>query len=333
MKAPGAVPGRVGKCPRCGSLLKVPDDSPPGAPPPPAGPIVVTAAPGPPAFHKPRTSRPRGSVPREKSDGLVPPPKVAESRFVDSISYPLWNASGIALLIFMPPLLWFATSPMIALLSSLGTDNPVTLLGLVLLVPPMLLMLAVGGYILLFLGQVLVSSALGEVLLPRSPGWDLTEIGQGLGRWFWALIVGGAVGGLPATVYWIWCGPIDLLDRIVLLDLILPGMAYAQMALLATLIHESPLAANPVTVTRAILRLGWSYCAACAESGVFLIVLVGWFAGMLRIQHVLIQSLACWAFWLVALYAALVTLRRLGLYCYRNAIILEWFPDRTRRAR
>ena len=27
LKAPGAVPGRVGKCPRCGSFLKVPDAS------------------------------------------------------------------------------------------------------------------------------------------------------------------------------------------------------------------------------------------------------------------------------------------------------------------
>ena len=68
----------------------------------------------------------------------------------------------------------------------------------------------------------------------------------------------GRSGGLPALVYWITCGEVDLFDRIVLVDLIVPGLAYAQMALLATLIHESPLAANPVTVTRAIrpARLG-----------------------------------------------------------------------------
>lgn len=333
MKAPGAVPGRVGRCPRCGSLLKVPEASPADPPVPPAGSIAVPPTPAPATYIKRRSRSRPGPLPRVKSDGLVSPPKIAETRYVDSLTYPLWNASGIGLLAFMPPLLWFCTSPLFAILPTVASEGDFTLIGVIFLAPQLLLLLAVGGYILLFLGQVLVTSALGEVHQPRSPGWDMTEITGGLGRWFWAVAVGLTVRGLPALVYWISCGDVDLFDRIVLVDLLLPGMAYAQMALLAALIHESPLAANPVTVTRAILKLGWSYLAPCAETAAVVVVLAGMFGGLLRIRSPLGQTVACWAFWLVAFYASMVLLRRLGLYCYRNAVVLDWFPERTRAAR
>jgi hypothetical protein len=138
--------------------------------------------------------------------------------------------------------------------------------------------------------------------------------------------------GRRSLTYWITCGEIDLFDKIVLVDLLLPGMAYAQMGLLATLIHESPLAANPVTVTRSIIRLGWSYVAPCAETAAIVVVMSGLFAGVLRIKDPIGQSVACWLFWLVALYVSMVLLRRLGLYCYRNAVVLDWFPERSRPA-
>jgi hypothetical protein len=331
MKAPGAVPGRVGKCPRCGSFLKVPEG--PSAEPVTA-PEAVPNAPGarPATFVKHRSRGRQAAAPRGKSDGFVSPPRMAETRYVDSLLYPLWNASGIALLAFMPPLLWFCTAPMFVVLGTMDKAG-INVLGFIFLVPQLLLMATVGGYILLFLGQVLVTSSLGEVAQPRSPGWDISEISEGLGRWFWALIIGGVIGGLPALTYWITCGEVDLFDKIVLVDLLLPGMAYAQMGLLATLLHESPLAANPVTVTRSIIRVGWSYIAPCAETGAVLVVMTGFFSGVLRIKNPIGQSVACWLFWLVALYVSMVLLRRLGLYCYRNAVVLEWFPERSRSAR
>ncbi|WP_435006392.1 hypothetical protein P12x_003966 [Tundrisphaera lichenicola] len=206
------------------------------------------------------------------------------------------------------------------------------MVGLLFAIPQLILFLAVAGYILLFLGQVLITSALGEVSQPRSPGWDLIEIGVGLGRWFWALIIGGLVGGLPALTYWIGCGEVDLMDRIVLIDLLVPGMAYAQMALLASLIHESPLAANPATVYRAIRRLGWTYFKPCLETSAYVVIVTGLFAGMLRIRGDLAQSIACYLFWVVSFYASMVLLRRLGLFCFRNAVVLDWYPDRTRHA-
>ena len=323
LKTPGAVPGRVGKCPRCGSMLKVPD-----------APTVVIDDPPPITTRKTFAGNP---VPRQKRRrpepggqrlGIFSPPVTLETRFVDSLGYPFWNSTGISILIFMPPALWITTAMVLAVMPMLRSNLGFSLIGVVLLTPVLLLSLAVIGYILLFLGQVFVTSALGELNQPRPPGWELGEIARGLSRWFWALLIGGVIGFMPPLIYWIYCGEVDLLDRIVLFDLIAPGMAYAQMALLACLMYDSPLAANPVTVIRAILRVGWPYFMPCLLTGVTMLVLGMLFSTMLSITEPFAQTFACWAFWVVALYAVMVLLRRIGLFCYKHAVILEWFPER-----
>ena len=328
LRLPGAVPGRVGKCPRCGSMFKVPEPAERPAKTNPTEPPDGRAT-----FIKDRVRKREERVARKAgSDGFVSPPSIAETRLRDSLLYPLWNASGLGILAFMPAGLWFATVPLFALLPAFRSNTALSLIGLVLLIPQFLLLFVVGGYTLLFLGQVLVTSSLGEVAQPRSPGWSLSAIGEGLGRWSWALLVGGVVGGMPPLLYWINCGDVDWLDQVVLVDLVIPGLAYAQMALLAALIFESPLAANPFTVVRAIRRVGWAYVGPCVMSGSTIIVLVGFFMAVLQIRDSLGQTVAYWAFWFVVIYSAMVVLRRLGLFCYRHAVVLEWFPDRSRPA-
>ncbi len=230
----------------------------------------------------------------------------------------------------MPAGFWFATVPLFALVPTFRSGSPFSLLGLILLVPQFLLLFVVAGYTLSFLGQVLVTSALGEVAQPRAPAWSLSTISGELGRWFWSLAIAVGVGGMPTLVYWINCGDVDWLDRVVLVNLIVPGLAYAQMALLAALIYESPLASNPFTVIRAIRRIGWAYVGPCVMTGSVLLMLVGGFVAVLQISDPLGQTMAYWAFWLVAIYASIVVLRRLGLFCYRHEVVLEWFPERTR---
>ena len=326
LRLPGAVPGRVGKCPRCGTLIRVPGPIETREPAEPGGPAGSRGT-----FIKGRSRKRRGQVGSVSlSDGFVSPPVVAETQFRESVLYPLWNVSGLAILAFMPAGFWFGTVPLFALVPMYRSGSPFSLLGMILLVPQLLLLIVVTGHTLQFLGQVFVSSALGEVALPRSPEWSLSAIGEGLGRWSWALLIGATVGGMPAMLYWINCGDVDWLDRIILVDLIIPGLAYAQIALLASLMYESPLAANPVTVIRAIRRVGWAYVAPCVMSGSTVVVLVGLFLAILHVRDPAGQTVAYWAFWVLALYAAMVVLRRLGLFCYRHAIVLEWFPDRTR---
>ena len=69
----------------------------------------------------------------------------------------------------MPFGLWIASVPLFALIPALAGGSAFSVLGLILLIPQLLLAFFVGGNTLRFLGQVLVTSSLGEVAQPRSP--------------------------------------------------------------------------------------------------------------------------------------------------------------------
>lgn len=332
LRAPGAVPGRVGKCPRCGSLFRVPE--PPPEPPPTLSTTTATAATsGPGAFRQPRgQERSASRRPSVRTDGLVRGPGRGASWLADSVTYPLRNASGIGVLIFLPPLLWLTTALALLVKSVLLSGVVFMVIGVVLLAPLILLAGVTAGYACSFLGEVLISSAAGAAEQPRAPEWDVFALGGVLVRWSASLAVAGVVGGGPAVAYWIRCGAIDTFDRIVLVDLLLPGLAYAQMGLVAALMRGTPLAANPLTVGRAIARVGWGYVGPCVLTAGVVVVLVGGLDRVLRLASPVVQAVACWLFWVVALYALMVVFRYLGLFCHRHAARLCWFPRRPKVA-
>jgi hypothetical protein len=330
LKADGAVPGRVGRCPSCGARFRVPGATPrPAAPAPATDEVLPERAPvGPSAFVS--SSGRAASAPQR--DGLILPPERPETRLRDTLLYPLWGSTGLGLLAFFPPALWLTSLPMVGAGSVLLSDNlaDTTRFGVMFLLPVVPCFALVLGYALLFLGRVLVSSALGEVQHPRWPGWDLDEMTRGVGRWFWAVVIGVVVGGFPALVYWLYCGDIDPLDVIVFAELLAVGAVYAQMALLASILHDDPLAANPITVVRAILRIGWGYARPCLVSGFAVAPCVLAFVGLFKISQPQLAGLAFWAFWVMTLYLAMVALRVLGLCYHRHARALGWFRDRPR---
>src|SRR5262249_53013012 len=149
-------------------------------------------------------------------------------------------------------------------------DWALGLLVVPVLVPMVFSFVMTFGYALLFLGHMLVASALGENDHPRWPEWHPSDIAEGAGRWFWAGLFGAVLGGIPLVIYWMHCGDIDWLDWVVFLDLIVLAVAYAQMGLAAALLHDSILAANPVTVIQAIFRIGWAYLRPCLVAAVAL---------------------------------------------------------------
>ena len=67
-------------------------------------------------------------------------------------------------------------------------------------------------------------------IIRRRPDWELDEMFRGIGRWFWAFLVGGVVGGFPTVAYWLYCGDIDVVDAIILTELAAVGAVYAQVA-------------------------------------------------------------------------------------------------------
>jgi hypothetical protein len=263
---------------------------------------------------------------------LIRPPERLERRLRESLVYPFWGETGIALLAVMPPFLWLTSLPtisMVAVLLAEGLSDS-TRLGVVFLSPIALGFGLVVSFTLLYLGRVLVSSALGEVDHPRWPSWDLHEMFRGITRWFWAAVAGIGIGFVPAVAYWIACGDLDPLDIVVLVELLAMGAVYAQMALLASILHDDPLGANPVTVVQGIFRIGWSYARSCLVSGAALALAIAAFVVVFRISQPFLAALGLWAFWVLALYLAMVALRVLGLCYHERCRALGWFRERPR---
>jgi hypothetical protein len=325
LRAPGAIPGRVGRCPDCGAELRVPDASP-------SRNLEQDSAPAtrPPRRKKAR-KRPTAPASTEVWDGLIRAPQRPETHLWTSLLYPFWGATGIALLVFLPPVLWLFSMPGVSLIAAALNGQSVMGIGWLLLGLPSTMGVAVVlGYALLYLGRVLVSSALGEVHHPRWPDGSPGEIARGFGRWFWALLVGGVSGGFPAVAYWVYCGDIDTFDVIVLSELVALGAVYAQMALLASILHDDPLGANPITVLRALRRVGWDCLRPSLVTGFALVLAAGATALLFAIEYPLLAAVTLWAFWVFLLYEAMVVLRVLGLFYFRHARTLGWFHDRPR---
>jgi hypothetical protein len=251
------------------------------------------------------------------------------------LAYPLSDGPGVGLLVIFPPCLWLLSLPVfdvIALVDPFEKGNwALGLLVLPVFLPLLFSFSMTFGYVLLILGQMLVASALGEDDHPRWPEWHPHEISEGLVRWLWAGLFGLALGGFPLVVYWVHCGPVDRFDRVVCAELVILGVGYAQMALAASLLHDSLIAANPYTVLRAIVRIGWDYVQPCLVSGVALLLVAGasW-AVLFEMSSFRLAALGLWAFWVFGLYAAMVALRMLGLTYHQHSHELLWFLDRPR---
>lgn len=331
LKAVGAVPGRVGKCPACGGLLRVPDDD---TAPHPSQANLLESGLRPSTFStrpaRETTKTKRENAPRRPWSVLAPPPS-PESGVLQSLLYPLWADSSIALLVFLPPVFWFASIPLLTLIAAWAARGPVGgLVALLSLLPTGLILLSAGGYVLLYLGRVLIASAVGEIHPPRWPDWDISEMIRGLSRWVWAVLIGATLGGLPAVAYWMYCGDVDPLDAIILTELVAVGAVYAQVALLASILHDDPLGANPITVGLAIWRTGRGCLPPSLLIGTFVTLAAGGIAVLLEVENPPLAALGYWAYWVFLLYGAMVAMRVLGLYYHRHARLLGWFRERPR---
>jgi len=237
----------------------------------------------------------------------------------------------------MPPLLFALSLPVfdwIALVDPLQRgDWALGLLALPIFLPLLFSFTMTLGYTLLILGQMLVASAMGETDQPNWPEWNPETITEGLARWIWAALFGIALGGFPTVLYWIYCGSIDWFDRVIFADLIILGAGYAQMGLAAALLHETLVAANPITVVIAMVRIGWDYVVPSLVTGVG-VMLSGaalWVV-LFRIPSIRLAALGLWGFWIFALYAAMVSIRMLGLTYYAHSDALAWFRFRPKWA-
>jgi hypothetical protein len=278
---------------------------------------------------------------RADRDGPINPLRWRHPRVAPSVGecliYPLNDGPGLGLLVLLPPILWLLSLPIfdiVAVLQPLTkSDWALGLLIVPVLIPVFFSFSMMFGYALLFLGHVLVSSAMGEIDHPRWPEWHPADIAEGICRWFWAGLFGVLIAGIPVVFYWLHCGDIDWFDWVIFAELVMVGAGYGQMALAASLLHENIIAANPLTVVSAILRLGWDYLRPClVASAALMLVGLGVWGLLYKMPMMWMEALALWAFWVFVLFTAMVTLRMLGLTYHAHALDLSWFRRRPKWA-
>jgi len=256
---------------------------------------------------------------------------------MECLLYPLSDGPGLGLMVLFPPFLFLLSLPVFDLIAVLEpmtkSDWALGLLVVPVFIPLLFSFGSVVTYVLIFLGRVLVASALGENDHPHWPELSAEDLSEGLARWIWAFLMGGSLGMTPAAMFWMLFGSIDWPTLAIFGALLFLGVGFAQMALAASLVRESLTEANPVTVVVGVYRMGWAYLAPTVVASVAALLTVLFIYSLLfRMSRMWMEAVALWAFWVYAVYTGMVVLRMLGLTYYAHGMDLYWFRRRPRWA-
>lgn len=338
LKAPGAVPGRVGRCPACGGTLRVPDavvsDPEPLPDSEPLPGYALGNPVSPPRMESPRPVARRKKRPADSEApldrGLVRPPSSAESSVWTSLAFPLWGSAGIAMLAAMPPFFWITSLLSLGLIPNyvIGQDD-VMVMGALTMVAPMLAIGLLGsGYLGIFLERILIDAAAGEVVHPRMPSWALGRMIVNVWRLGAALAIGCAPMAAGASFYVQGLDAVQAYHWVLIALAMAPGLVYAQFALASVALRDSVLAANPGTVLGSLAR------APGAAVGLAIGLLVPTTLAILLAVALFIIGkdfsgnlavLLTYAFWLAIVYGSMVSARVLGNFCRTHRRALGWY--------
>ena len=340
MKAKGATPGRVGRCPECGRTLVVPEESGPKVPPE-AGPIERGYGLTPtyrPSAVKASEKRPRRPVAEPKAataTATAEPSRSVEPWWLPDLLFPLRGAEGLMIVLMLGLAGWVAGTLIpelclgfVADASKMDATPMGWLVSLIAGLPALALGLFAVAYALQYLGRVVISAAIGEVVPPRPPDRNFDGLSEGLGPWLVWLACGASVGLGPLAIYMALRGEGGANGLVVGLLLVV-GLPYALMSLLMTLMHDGGWP-RPGGVVAALARFPVGFLGVVAVEAVLGGVVVGAFAALLALRErsfwaYLPLMLPCWC---LAQWSAIVGMRALGVFYHHHAATLRWHREK-----
>ena len=241
-----------------------------------------------------------------------------ETYWYECLSYPF---RGLPLVLGLALALTAMTAFFVLIIPQALAETPVDLrlfpVAIAFLAP-----LGVMAYMCGFLDCVLASAADGESRYVRWPGRNLTLISRSFFAWVLAALCVPAPLAVIGFYYWLYCGDLQVVDWIILIELGVFGAGYWLLAVLAVSRGERLRDLNPARVVELAEKLGWRSLAAAAMAGLLFLghgFLAYWATGMLHDEIVLGLLLALFC-WVSFMYWATFLFRVLGMWCYRRNI-------------
>jgi hypothetical protein len=215
---------------------------------------------------------------------------------------------------------------------TMGTPTLGKFIALISILPVAFLLPLGLFYWLQYLGRVIVSSAGGDTMPPRTPDRNFDGFFNGLSPWYVWLFLGESVSLLPVALYWLSSNSPETWNRLLSGLLFVLGVPYTLMALMLSFLHDHALAANPMGVIGAMLRLKSSFLLLCGFVVWVVAVSLGSFALalQLRANHFWLYLMVCVPCWIGAAWSSIVVMRVLGLYYFHRRELLKWHHERPR---
>jgi hypothetical protein len=181
-------------------------------------------------------------------------------------------------------------------------------------------------YWLQYLGRVLVSSAMGECVPPRTPDRNFDGLFSGMSPWMIWAVLGVGIGLVPS----LWCllpsGRLEGARAGMAIGLAVAGLPYMLASLMLSFLHDNAFAATPWRVLYSLVRLGLKFLTLCALIAAALGAVLGGLALTLWVRAHLFWPylLIALGWWLGFLWVQMVLMRLLGVYYFRHKDALRW---------
>jgi hypothetical protein len=180
------------------------------------------------------------------------------------------------------------------------------------------------GYTCGFLDCTLASAAVGEMPMVRWPGRNVSLALRSLVTWVACFLAGPIVPAGILFLYWSQCGDPELVDWLIWAELVVVGIGYWLLAIVAVSLRDRLRDANPVQIIVLVRRVGFRLLIAALVAALVFLGYGVLALNAIELLHKEVSGLLFLAgYWFSALFLAAFLFRLLGVWCYQHRVSLE----------